>query len=50
MAEVYLSKDIEKILDKIYFSHLGKNVAIKLNFGEEKCDTYVNPDIVKKSL
>ena len=50
MTEVYFSKQIDKIIKKIYFSHLGKNVAIKLNFGEEKCDTYVNPDIVKKSL
>ena len=48
MAEVYFSKQIEKIIDKIDFSHLGKNVAIKVHFGEDKCDTYVNPAIVKK--
>jgi len=48
MAEVYLSKDIEKILDKIDYSRLGKNVAIKLHFGEMGCVTYISPVLVKK--
>ena len=48
MSEVYFSKDIENIIKKIDFSYLGKNVAIKVHFGEERCDTYVNPEIVKK--
>ena len=48
MAKVYFSKKIEKILEKIDFSKLGKRVAIKLHFGEKGCVTYINPEIVKK--
>jgi hypothetical protein len=48
MAEVYFSKDINKIIDKIDMSKLGKRVAIKMHFGEKGCDTYLNPEIVKK--
>jgi uncharacterized Fe-S center protein len=47
MSEVYFSKDINKILDKVDFSSLGKNVAIKLHFGEKGCKTYLKPEIVK---
>ena len=47
MAEVYFSKEIEGILNQIDFSLLGKNVAIKVHFGEKGCNTYINPQIVK---
>lgn len=47
MEEIYLSKDIKKILGKIDYSRLGEAVAIKLHFGEKGCSTYVNPEIVK---
>ena len=48
MAEVYFSKDIEPILEKIDYSRLGKNVAIKTHFGERGCITYIDPKLVKK--
>lgn len=48
MTEVYFSKDIGKILEKIDFSKLGNNVAIKIHFGEKGCKTYISPEIVKK--
>lgn len=48
MSKVYLSKDIDKILDRIDFSKLGEKVAIKVHFGEKGCNTYVNPLLVKK--
>jgi len=48
MKKVFLSKDIEKILDKLDFSKLGKKVGIKLHFGERGCVTYINPELVKK--
>ncbi len=48
MAEVYFSKDIEKIMDEVDISKLGKNIAIKIHFGERGCVTYLNPEIVKK--
>ncbi len=48
MAEVYFSKNIEKILEKINYSKLGEKVAIKLHFGEQGCVTYISPEIVKK--
>jgi len=44
---VYLSKDIAKIVDKIDYSRLGENVAIKVHFGEKGCVTFTNPAIVK---
>ena len=47
MTNVYFSKTIKKIIDKIDYSHLGKNIAIKVHFGEKGCDTYINPEIVK---
>jgi len=46
--DVLFSKDFDKLLGKIDFSKLGKNVAIKTHFGEKGCDTYVNPELVKK--
>lgn len=48
MAKVYLSKKIEKILEKIDYSRLGEKVAIKLHFGEKGCVTYTNPELAKK--
>ncbi|MEM0465635.1 MAG: DUF362 domain-containing protein [Candidatus Pacearchaeota archaeon] len=48
MSKVYFSKDLDKILEKIDFSKLGKNVAIKLHFGEQGCVTYLSPIFVKK--
>ncbi len=47
-AKVFFSKDIEKILEQIDFSKLGKKVAIKVHFGEKGCNTYINPALVKK--
>lgn len=46
MAQVYFSKDIDKILNQIDFSKLGKHVGIKLHFGEEGCVTHLNPKLV----
>ncbi len=48
MVEVYYSKNIEGILENIDFSNLGENVAIKTHFGEKGCDTYINPEIVRR--
>jgi hypothetical protein len=47
MNNVYLSKNIKTILNKIDYSHLGQKVAIKLHFGEKGCDTYLDPKIAK---
>lgn len=46
--DVFFSKDFNKILEQIDFSKLGKNVAIKVHFGEKGCDTFVSPELVKK--
>jgi uncharacterized Fe-S center protein len=46
--DVLFSKDFDGLLEKIDFSKLGKNVAVKVHFGEKGCDTYVNPELVKK--
>lgn len=48
MNKVYFAKDIENLLKNIDFSKLGKNVAIKVHFGEAGCTTYMNPQLVKK--
>jgi uncharacterized protein len=48
MSDVFFSKDIDKILQKIDYSVLGKNVGIKVHFGEEGCVTYLDPSIAKK--
>ncbi len=48
MAKVYFSKELDKILEKIDFSRLGENVAIKVHFGEVGCTTYLSPMLVKK--
>ena len=48
MSQVYFSKTIEPILEKLNLQELGNNVAIKLHFGEKGCDTYIKPGLVKK--
>lgn len=48
MEQITFSKQIEKILEKLDFSRLGKNVAIKVHFGEKGCTTFTNPEIVRK--
>lgn len=47
MADVFIAKDIQTIIDKTDFSRLGNNVGIKVHFGEMGCVTYMNPEIVK---
>lgn len=46
-STIYLSKSIARILDKIDYSRLGNNVAIKLHFGEKGCTTFISPSVVK---
>lgn len=48
MEKLYLSKNIEKILDNLDYSRLGNKVGIKIHFGEKGSVTYLNPEIVKK--
>ncbi|VVB79532.1 Heterodisulfide reductase subunit A-like protein [uncultured archaeon] len=48
MSKVYFSEDLDKILETIDYSKLGKNVAIKVHFGEKGCTTYLDPEIAKK--
>jgi uncharacterized protein len=48
MEKIYFSKEIEKIIEAIDYSRLGKSVGIKVHFGEKGCITYINPQIVKK--
>jgi len=48
MEKLYLSKNIEKILDKLDYSRLGNKVGIKIHFGERGNVTHLNPEIVKK--
>lgn len=50
MSKVYFSESLDKILDLIDFSKLGRNVAIKVHFGEKGCTTYLNPKLVKKFM
>jgi len=47
MAEVFLSNEIEKVVDNIDFSRLGDNIAVKLHFGEKGCRTFLKPGVVK---
>lgn len=47
-SEVYFSKDIDRIIGKIDSSRIGKNIAIKLHFGERGNETYIRPEIVRK--
>ncbi|MBT7431768.1 DUF362 domain-containing protein [bacterium] len=48
MNEVYFSKEIEGILEKTDFGKLGQKVAIKIHFGEDGCDTFIDPELVRK--
>lgn len=48
MSRLYQSKRIEPLLEKMDFSRLGNNVALKVHFGEDGCTTYMEPAIVKK--
>jgi uncharacterized Fe-S center protein len=48
MSKVYFSKDLDKLLEKIDFSKLGNNVAIKVHFGEKGYITYLNHKLIKK--
>ena len=48
MSKVYLAKNIEKILENTDYSKLGNNVAIKVHFGEKGCNTYIDPELVRK--
>jgi len=48
MNDVLSAKSIDSIINKLDFSKLGKNVAIKVHFGEKGCVTYLNPEIVRK--
>ena len=47
-AKVYFASNIEKILETLDFSKLGKKVAIKIHFGEKGCNTYLNPELARK--
>jgi len=48
MSNVYIAKNIEKILKNIDYSKLGDKVAIKVHFGEKGCVTHIDPLLVKK--
>ena len=48
MTKVNFAKNVEKILENIDYSKLGNKVAIKVHFGEKGCDTYINPELVRK--
>ena len=48
MEPIIFSKELNEILEKIDYSRLGKNVAIKLHFGEKGNQTYLNPEIAKQ--
>lgn len=47
MAIVFRSKQIQHLLKAMDLSHLGEDVAIKVHFGEKRCDTHVRPELVK---
>lgn len=48
METLFLSDEIDQIIEKLDYSRLGNNVAIKVHFGEKGCITYLSPIIVKK--
>ncbi|VVB75315.1 Ferredoxin [Candidatus Tiddalikarchaeum anstoanum] len=48
MDNTVFSKNFDELLGKIDFSKLGKNIAVKMHFGEKGCTTYMPPIIVKK--
>jgi uncharacterized Fe-S center protein len=47
MSQVFLAKNIEPILERINLNLLGKNVGIKVHFGERGCTTYIDPKLVR---
>lgn len=47
-VKIYFSKELDNILGRLDFSKLGQKVAVKVHFGEEGCDTYMRPELVKK--
>ncbi|MBN2880850.1 DUF362 domain-containing protein [Candidatus Woesearchaeota archaeon] len=48
VSEVFISQEIEKLLEKIDWDVLEGNVGVKVHFGERGCTTYMDPKIVKK--
>jgi uncharacterized Fe-S center protein len=48
MSELIFSKKIETILSNIDLNKLGKNVAIKVHFGEKGCNTFIPASTIKK--
>ena len=48
MSKVYFSEKLDILLDRIDFSKLGNNVAIKVHFGEKKCTTYIRSELVRE--
>ncbi len=48
MSKVYFSKNIESIINQIDFNQLGQKVGIKVHFGEEGCDTFINAGLIRK--
>lgn len=48
MSEIIYSQNIDKLISKLDFSRLKGNVGIKVHFGERGCNTYMDPQIVKK--
>ena len=47
-SKVYFADGIEKVLENIDFSQLGQKVAVKVHFGEKGCNTYIDPQLVRK--
>ena len=47
-SKVHFSESIDQILQAVDFSRLGKKVAIKVHFGEKGCETYIDPELVRK--
>ena len=47
-GQVKFSKDIEGILNNLEEEKLKGKVGIKVHFGEKGCETYINPEVVKK--
>lgn len=47
-AKVIFSKSLEKILENLDFTVLGKKVAIKVHFGERGNVTYLPPEMARK--
>ena len=48
METVFHSMSFDRIVKKIDLSRLGDKVGIKVHFGEEGCETYVRPELVKQ--